>query len=516
MSGLLKPREPLQLALWDSDSGRRLGPAEAIEVVTASILGRGAAAGPGVASFNAQVRTEVRAAQAAALRETTEETGDPLSPELVAEFVRQARASRKTLHLPRAAAKAAQAPGRLVTWAVLNLALVSGLCASEWMREISPIRKRGPPVVGDPAVLRPISYVGDLEGFLDAGWLAVTRPLLEQFAGSEQAGGRYDATLMAAGLLIALQVRRGLGLRTVVQKADLLHGFDVAWRDGVLLQLRRAGLRGRWWLAAAASLSEERVRVRVGPLVEQIATLLDFGVGQGRRGGVHMFSALVRALIDACKAAAQPLPLAESAPASAPPPSLPLLQFVDDTFVLQPDETGVMRANAGLGAFCAAYRHRYQDGSKGPAAMAVGLPAVDPSRCGTIGGVGVRAVSQLEVLGIPVDEELSLDPLLTRTCAILRDGARRLTAALSDKGFGLPMIVGQVPGRVESAALYGTELLASHARGWAAVAAQLNRAYYDAAKALLGLPPGTSFGDGGYLRVFLETRLLTRVAAKVA
>eukprot|EP00959_Pyramimonas_sp_CCMP1952_P148108 3099119-Pyramimonas_sp.AAC.1 len=67
------------------------------------------------------------------------------------------------------------------------------------------------------------------------------------------------------------------------------------------------------------------------------------------------------------------------------------------------------------------------------------------------------------------------------------------------------MVVGQVPGRVESAALYGAELLASHARGWAAVAAQLNRAYYDAAKALLEPPPGTSSGDGGYLRVFLET-----------
>ena len=48
------------------------------------------------------------------------------------------------------------------------------------------------------------------------------------------------------------------------------------------------------------------------------------------------------------------------------------------------------------------------------------------------------------------------------------------------------------------------------------MATQLNRVYYDVAKALLGLPPSASFGAGGHVRAFLETRLLTRAAAKVA
>ena len=43
--------------------------------------------------------------------------------------------------------------------------------------------------------LRPVSYVDDLEGCLDAARLAATRPLLERFAREELAGGRFDAGL---------------------------------------------------------------------------------------------------------------------------------------------------------------------------------------------------------------------------------------------------------------------------------------------------------------------------------
>ena len=68
----------------------------------------------------------------------------------------------------------------------------------------------------------------------------------------------------------------------IIQKADLLHGFDMAWRDAVLVQLRRAGLRGRFWLAAGASAGEESVRLRPGPLVGPIRAFVGFGVGQGR------------------------------------------------------------------------------------------------------------------------------------------------------------------------------------------------------------------------------------------
>ena len=51
---------------------------------------------------------------------------------------------------------------------------------------------------------------------------------LRGFVAPHQAGGRFDATLMAIGILVALQIRRNLGLRTYLEKLDLHQGYDLA------------------------------------------------------------------------------------------------------------------------------------------------------------------------------------------------------------------------------------------------------------------------------------------------
>ena len=56
----------------------------------------------------------------------------------------------------------------------------------------------------------------------------MTRPLLEQFSSQEQVGLLFDAVIMAAGLLMPLQLRQCLGGRILIQKADLACGFDIA------------------------------------------------------------------------------------------------------------------------------------------------------------------------------------------------------------------------------------------------------------------------------------------------
>ena len=96
-----------------------------------------------------------------------------------------------------------------------------------------------------------------------------------------------------------------------------------------------------------------------------------------------------------------------------------MVQFVDDSFTFQPDERGIASANAGLTSFCTNYRHRFQDGAKAPTVMAVGSPAPDPAACGEVAGVPVRGATQLEVLGIVIDAELSLEPLLGRACGTI-------------------------------------------------------------------------------------------------
>jgi len=149
--------------------------------------------------------------------------------------------------------------------------------------------------------------------------------------------------------------------------------------------------------------------------------------------------------------------------------------------------------------------------------MAVAGDPPQESECGNIGSEGFTATTLLDILGIPVDAGLSLRPLLDSVCGKLYAGTRRLVAGMADCGFGVPVQVMQFPARVESAALYGAELLASHEAGWGAVQQRLNRAYYEVAKMIVaGAVQPWSLGKGGQSRVFLEARLATRLGTKLA
>ena len=107
------------------------------------------------------------------------------------------------------------------------------------------------------------------------------------------------------------------------------------------------------------------------------------------------------------------------------------------------------------------------------------------------------SVTQMDVLGTVIDEDLSLQCLLDRTCAKLIKGAQELSTQMNDIGLGIPFQSAQFSIRVESSALHGAELLASYGGGWRHAAQKLNDAMYVAAKALLGLQKGTSLGSGG-------------------
>eukprot|EP00959_Pyramimonas_sp_CCMP1952_P406627 8522440-Pyramimonas_sp.AAC.1 len=63
----------------------------------------------------------------------------------------------------------------------------------------------------------------------------------------------------------------------------------MAWRDAVKLLLWDSGVRGRMRLLADSALGDELIRARWGPLLGEAVRLADFGVGQGRRPGVHLF-----------------------------------------------------------------------------------------------------------------------------------------------------------------------------------------------------------------------------------
>jgi hypothetical protein len=414
----------------------------------------------------------------------------------------------------------------------------------------------------------------DLAGLFDGAWLMVVKPLLVAHLGAAQAGGRFDMVLMVLGLVIALQIRRNLGLPSFLEKVDLHQGFDLSWRDGVRLQLGRAGLVGRMWLVADAALGFDMFRVRLGPLVGSLMQLRDVGIGQGRRGAVHQFGALVRALTDAVEAStlgaglspplqavqacrglphagprlacddpSQVWPLVASAvgaggtcalrewyPALAQLPSydlrllfldavslvaLLIIQFVDDTFIVQSTVFGLRCANRGLSVFCKLWRHRIKGGSKRPVVLPIGASGIQASDVGPVGDVEVAVEGEVQVGGIFLDGELTFEKQLKRSCSRVVKQSECLMSALDDAGFGLPFVSDLFWARVEPSALYGAEVLASFGGGWRTAARRLNDAHYRAAKSLLGLR-GVSLGDGGHVRALHESRFLTRLGSRVA
>ena len=96
------------------------------------------------------------------------------------------------------------------------------------------------------------------------------------------------------GALVPLQLRRAASLRTLLAKADLLHGFDLARRDAARLGLWLARVRGRRRVAADSSLGPEQVRARLGALAAEAFEVAEFGIGQVRRAGVHLFGLTAR------------------------------------------------------------------------------------------------------------------------------------------------------------------------------------------------------------------------------
>ena len=565
LGGLLKPRQPVTLALQGPDG--LLSPAQAVAAVTKDVVERGRAAEEGDPVMLQAVRAGVKRVRKIAQAASLEEVGDPFSMKTVMEMLVSIKPGKRAVRLPRSALKAELAAACLCAWALCNLVVTVGLVPTAWLREVSPLRKRGPKVVTSTVNLRPVSYVDDLQGLTDALFLVSVKELLSDYAGKQQAGGKYDAVLMVIGMFIALQMRRIDKAPTFVQKADLLHGFDLAWRDAIRLHVHEAGVSGRLWLFADSCLGTESLRVRMGPVVGDVVELLEFGVGQGRRTGPMFFQALVRPLLDYCASASVGVGLnppglgelhAEAAAAGgdndgevdwamvtafqpvakslvgrqlagstnwstrntmldvASEWSLLIVQFVDDTFTFVSSSASLRAVNYAMSKFCTDWRHKFQGGRKRPTVMAVEAKMLNHDARGLVCGEVPQEASYLDVLGVPIDNELSLGMLMDRVCARLLQGLTELVNAVEAAGFGFPYACAQCPSRVENSALFGAELLVSHRDGWPRIAQKLNDVQYRMGKQLLGLRASDSLGDGGHVRVLCENRFFTRLSTKVA
>jgi hypothetical protein len=310
-------------------------------------------------------------------------------------------------------------------------------------------------------VLRPISYVDEIEGVLDGRWLDAVRASVEEYSTASQSGGKVEHTLVVIGLLMALQARSCQWLPTYLEVADLSHGYDLVWRDALRLHLRRAGLLGRLWLLADASLGQDRFRVRIGCWVSEVVAVLGVGLGQGKCSAVHLFSAFARALKDEVEAAECSAGVGAPEPAvvamRAVPPAgvaadsgtvealavelrgaelhqpqwnaifasldstartslvdamaasrVGFMQFLDDALSLASALSAIRVTNKALGRFATLWRHAFAVGKKRPRVLAVGAPPVLPGEAGTVGDTVVGEVPKLTILGTVLDQELTL------------------------------------------------------------------------------------------------------------
>ena len=148
------------------------------------------------------------------------------------------------------------------------------------------------------ACLRLISYIADLENLSDALRLNHNKQALEAYCGQEHHCGRSDTPLVALGILMAAQIRKEAGLPTIIKKAVLFQGYDLSWRDGILVHLAKIEVKGRHWLAIDSASSADHFRIKFDLLVGPIKTLSEFSIAQGKRSVVSLFNSFVRGLPD--------------------------------------------------------------------------------------------------------------------------------------------------------------------------------------------------------------------------
>ena len=572
LTKLLKPKMPIRTGFINPSTGERLGEYETMLHLARDVETRGLAAHSGQPGFNSWVTDHCSALRKLALQSCGVEPNFIIKFDELMGLINGLTLNRASVHFPRRLFSASSTEGHILTWTLVNLFFNLGLLPSSWFRIISPIRKRGPAIVANTANIRPISYVSDLEGFFDLCWLDAHKTALEEYSGSTQAGGKFEALLMALGVITAAQERRNLGLQTFILKADLLQGFDLLWRDAVRIHAWEAGIKGKSWLVLDHSLSNDQARIRLGPLLGPFFSLEKEGIRQGGRAAVHLFGAVVKELnsfvpdavpgigLGLNRAVVRAADLGERKKVGTVEPLWPLLhmassdvdlqatesamrqnvpgllstqdatilldlvaphkmlclQFVDDCFILQSTTWGLQKVCNALGAFAQLWRHRFAGGSKAASVMLVGdnqstLPPI------TVDGHEVNICQVSDILGIRVDKQLSFQPLLELIQAKFMEAARAVGTGLDSHGLGIIWHLEQFQGRVINAALFGAEVLVCHIDGWGAIVRKMNLLHYRALKVTLGIER-FSLGIDGYSRLLSLTnswRLSSKLAVRI-
>ena len=212
--------------------------------------------------------------------------------------------------------------------------------------------------------------------------------------------------------------------RTFCAFLDFRKAFDVAWRDGALLKLYRAGIPIHLWHLVDDLVSDRTAAVRIGSCASD-SWDVESGVGQGAVLSGFLFNLLINGLAAVIKRACGGVSCGPDRGA----PRLQVLLYADDIVILSDSPADLQRGFDAARDWANAWRFHFSIGPNKSAFVVFGR-----RRAGTqhvrfhVGEHVLPRVTTYTYLGITLRERLGwtqhIDELLCR-------GERKLAACVS-------------------------------------------------------------------------------------
>ena len=191
------------------------------------------------------------------------------------------------------------------------------------------------------------------------------RPTIDPHLDECQAGFRYGSDVQVYALLETLRLRQDVA--TYCAFLDIRKAFDVAWRDGAMLRLHKAGVSHDLWHLIDDLTSDRSAAVRLDSQFSDTWDVED-GVGQGAVLSGFLFNILINGLATAIKRACNGVScglLGENV-------AVKLLLYADDIVVFSDNPADLQRALDAAHAWALSWRFHFGVGPKKSAVMVLG------------------------------------------------------------------------------------------------------------------------------------------------
>ena len=209
---------------------------------------------------------------------------------------------------------------------------------------------------------RPITLTCCVAKILERMVLNRLHPVVDLRLDECQAGFRTGFDFPAYALLETLHLRKHT--RTYCAFLDIRKTFDVAWRDGAMLRLFRAGVSGGLWHLIDDLVSHRTAAVRVSSRFSD-SWDVENGIGQGAILSGFLFNVLVTGLAAEIRRVCNGVTCAGRAGSM----QVQLLMYADDVVIVSDDPTALQRALDVAAVWARSWRFNFAVGPPKTAVM---------------------------------------------------------------------------------------------------------------------------------------------------